>query len=956
MKKRTKILSLILAVLLLIGALPTSVFAISWDGSSANTGSGGRSADTANGYALRYYPGDNCIGYRFSCVDKNGNNRVTKVIDVFRNTYYGNYGCSYDYKFNKKYNKKQLINNQYGSYSTSCTSVNCYKESSMGFATSLGAPSTMGTWQNVEKNLNVILTKLGIGTIDDLKNGDMILVEPIFDIRLQGVYHALTTTEACVYGAAILGMDSNGGSSSTAASWGFISVGPNKVYPSLLYTPDGQGLWPAGSVLSSRATFRTIINKGYGVGIAYTQTQSDFEPELNVQEVRAYKGTKSFHYGTSLACSFSAYTYDQGYPAYGDTILFTVVFPAETENTYVKQTIWIDGTEVASRKGYTDKLTLYDVKPDPVTISADKSYYRIEAEEDWIDSSGNVLKYGVKRSFYIPVKPTVYRTQVTAYNLSSNVQAYNGLDGNSGTLYAGQMIYTKYTYTSDNSWSSYNNLTATSNSISSEADVDKTKVALSAGASRTYTSALGYVTVPLASTMKFTLTSAWYSDTKRTKETTTYTLPIIKADAELNDIILKDKDGNVLDSQNLEIGETVYIYYRYKNNTDIAIQIDGYGNDGKQINPSNTFYTIAANKTILVSGGSITVSDEASFTLWGGVYLHGMKKGDTSYESNGKNNELTLTCHTKCPLSLVPITPNASYREGTTVISSFWLKNKSSRDFIQSDNVTATFTVKKADGTVITTITKNELVVPGEDQNLVYIKWTVPEGLNNGKITIDAVLSVDGEEKFSTTKKYSTILYTVYSTPDTQYESAAPEGFTVPSTPSASAQYASWWIYTYANGTFTKNEYCVGLADTATITPATGETDYMKSSKTYMKSGYGIRISAVPKIVSVEGYTAATTAMYTAPQYVTALFPEFGYKTTKNNCRTLMKSGGSWIFRENGSYGNVHFTPLYFPDGNYIVQVKYSDIWTPGGMIAVTTKTNTITISGSAYDDWYIGR
>jgi len=958
MKKRIKILSLFLVMVLLFSSMTTSVFAIDWDGSSADTGSGGRPADV-NGYALRFYPGDNCVGYRFSCVDKNGNNRVSKVIDVFRNNYYGNYSCDSDYKFNSKYNKKQLINNQYGSFSTSRNSYNCYKEANMGFATALGAPDTMGAWQNIEKNLNVILTTLGIGTIDDLKNGDKILVEPIYEIKIQTIYHALTTTEACVYGAAILGMDSDGGASSTASTWGFISVGPNKVYPSHLYTPDGQGLWPAGSVLSSRATFRTIINKGYGVGIAYTQTKSDFEPELNVKETRAYKGTaytKSFHYGTSTAYSFSSYTYDQGYPAYGDKIFFTVYFPVETENTYVKQTVWIDGTQVGTRTGYTNNLTLYDVKPGTVTISKDKSYYKIEAEEDWIDSSGKVLKYGVKKSFYIPVKPTVYRPKVTAYNVKGTVQAYSGSAGKSGSIYAGQQIYTIYNYTSDNSWGSYNNLTAVSNSISASADVSKTKATLAASSPQTYTSSLGYVTVPNASSMSFTLTSAWYSDTARTKETSTYSIPIIKADVELSDISIRDKNGNVLDNQNLEIGTTVYVYYTYKNNTSMDVQVDGYNNAGNMINSSNSYYSIPANGSIIVNGGTMTVPDADDFTVWGGVYLHGRPKGDTSYESNGSNNAMTLKCHTKCPLSLVPITPNASYREGTTVISSFWLKNKSGRDFTQTKSVAAKFTVKKANGTVITTISKTQLVVPGKNQNLVYIKWDVPTGLNNDKVIIDAVLSVGGVTEFSTTKQYSTIPYTVYSTPDTQYERSAPFGFTIPGTPSNSNQYASWWEYTYANGKFTKNEYCIGLNTTGTITPATGETDYLSGSQYVMKSGYGIGISGTATISNVSGYKSATTAMYTQAQYVSAMFPEFGYKSAQNNCRTLIKSGSKWIFRVNGDYGNVHFTPLYYPDGGYTVSVKYSDIWTPGGMISVTKATNTIMIEGSAYDDWYIGR
>jgi len=359
---------------------------------------------------------------------------------------------------------------------------------------------------------------------------------------------------------------------------------------------------------------------------------------------------------------------------------------------------------------------------------------------------------------------------------------------------------------------------------------------------------------------------------------------------------------------------------------------------------------------ILVNGGTMIVPDADDFTVWGGVYLHGRPKGDTSYESNGSNNTMTLKCHTKCPLSLVPITPNASYREGTTVISSFWLKNKSGRNFTQTKSVTARFTVKKANGTVITTVSKTQLVVPGNDQNLVYIKWDVPTGLNNDKITIDAVLSVGGITEFSTSKQYSTIPYTIYATPDTQYERSAPSGFTVPNTPSDSNLYASWWQYTYSNGDFVKRTYCIGLSTTQIIVPKTGETDFISNSQYVMKSGYGIGISASGFVGDVGGYTSTTTSMYTQPQYVLVLLPEFGYKSTQNTCRTLIKSGSQWIFRTNEDYGNVHFTPLYFPDGSYTVSVKYSDIWTPGGMISVTKATNTIKIEGSAYDDWYIGR
>lgn len=129
-KKIAKLMTCVLVVVSLFALSCISASALSWDGSS--TGGGGNTTSAGpNGYAIRT-DGDNCIGYRFSVVDKNGGTKNGGVIDVFRNTYYGNYEYTNGYKFNTKYNKKQLINNQNAGFSTSKNTTNCYKEANMG--------------------------------------------------------------------------------------------------------------------------------------------------------------------------------------------------------------------------------------------------------------------------------------------------------------------------------------------------------------------------------------------------------------------------------------------------------------------------------------------------------------------------------------------------------------------------------------------------------------------------------------------------------------------------------------------------------------------------------------------------------------------------------------------------------------------------------------------------------
>ena len=260
-KRILRIAAVLFAVALLITVFAVSSWALEWDGSTLEESDQGHNAG-ATGFALRTTD-DNVVGYRFSVVDKAGNNKVSKVIDVFRSVGYGDYGYYFQHKFVPKYNKRQLIENQYGRFSTTANQVNCYREATLPFATALPIPSEMETWQNNVTNLNVILAKLGLGSIDALEDGDKLLVEPIYDVRLESVWHTATVTELAIYGKYLLGGESTGGNSLNSASWGFISKYTNYYYPNALYTPDGQGLWPGAEPVTKRTKFNTIIQKGY---------------------------------------------------------------------------------------------------------------------------------------------------------------------------------------------------------------------------------------------------------------------------------------------------------------------------------------------------------------------------------------------------------------------------------------------------------------------------------------------------------------------------------------------------------------------------------------------------------------------------------------------------------------------------------------------------------------------
>jgi len=118
-----------------------------------------------------------------------------------------------------------------------------------------------------------------------------------------------------------------------------------------------------------------------------------------------------------------------------------------------------------------------------------------------------------------------------------------------------------------------------------------------------------------------------------------------------------------------------------------------------------------------------------------------------------------------------------------------------------------------------------------------------------------------------------------------------------------------------------------------------------------MKSGYGIN-ETVTASVSTNQSTAITY-----PQNAVSYFPEFRYETYWRLLERIQ--GGSspkFEFQENkySTYKDrTHFTPVWMPDGSYIVNTWLIDLWTPIGMLSMNLN-DSLNIRGSLWDDWHI--
>lgn len=263
--------------------------------------------------------------------------------------------------------------------------------------------------------------------------------------------------------------------------------------------------------------------------------------------------------------------------------------------------------------------------------------------------------------------------------------------------------------------------------------------------------------------------------------------------------------------------------------------------------------------------------------------------------------------------------------------------------------------------------TVGNIVYPKGASQLVWCKWHTP----NTEQTVNIKVTVTGGASASKTNITANIVDLNKNPPPDSTADDRNDSFRAVSVPNreqrTSAAWSVWsaywqpkWVWQSrwrwtgkrwvdrgrwvdkGEWKFRSNSYSVSMSANMQIT--CDEKNPTNVGRT-MKSGYGINETVT---ASISG-----NGQHTELQNAVAYFPEFYYKTY---WRLLEYTNGALEFRKNkySTYNNrTHFTPLWYPDGNYKVYTWAIDCWTPAGMLSANL-TDSLTIKGNVFDDWHI--
>jgi len=305
-----------------------------------------------------------------------------------------------------------------------------------------------------------------------------------------------------------------------------------------------------------------------------------------------------------------------------------------------------------------------------------------------------------------------------------------------------------------------------------------------------------------------------------------------------------------------------------------------------------------------------------------------------------------------------PKESNVIYRTDTEVITAITLTAGSQKT---PDNPAyARFSINGK------TYSHTDIYIPEGGSQLAWVKWRTPKEVGTITITVTSNCSMSSSEIVAK------IVDLDKNPPPDPQANDRNDDFIIPSAPSKPntttltwGEWDCWWHEHWVwhsggededgwwedEGWFEYAWLSYSASLTAKLNTKPDEKVPTASGKT-MKSGYGLNAD-----VSAQVRSSAPSSHITGVQNVVAYFPEFNYSTYWRLLKRLNTGYSSTFeFQKNkySTYGQpVHFSPVWFPDGQYTTYAECLDSWTPAGMLQINL-TDDLTIRDSLFSDWHI--
>ncbi len=843
-------------------------------------------------------------------------------------------------------------------------------------------------WCTWPENLDIIARWLDCEKgLASMVLGDKIIVEPIYLLYVCDEWVAMTISELAVLSQDVANYIWTEGA--YVYGWHGVAVYTNRHFPNQLYTVDTMGLWEPASAIASgdRMASYYLAKRGYGVGIAWANNTAPVDVATTAITLKdsatgAVLDPAKLTFGQTVRVyyTFANYSTDpkliNGYDTNGNLIANQQGLAPQTEvevHAGEFTVNWVGENKLTGECYIYDDETGTELDVSKETDAQNNFYeLKLQAKHD-LEISEIILRDEDGQTLTdwdnIPYDETVSVYHVYKNNAKGalNVNAYYGSKSNpkavvvngatSFVLGGGatkEILVETYTATGQDavSKSLYGAIYAqfdSNHTMTNETNKNNNEMSISVG-----------------SKYDLAITDIAICDQNGTR---CYTLI----------------DGVTTHYQDMYVGQTYQVYHRYTSDTPKSITVNTWSDGVKTtVNGSDKVTLTGKGKTDAKLAGTITQEEPGIYTTVGEVYVYGQRSA--AGETNEENNILEMEYEVKEGLPwLEVIVPNEKYRQGTDVITSYWLHNDTGRDFTPDMGLKVRMRVYNAKtGEAMKDSKGNDIVVikdvicPAHEQELVWFRWTVPSIAvypgETPEFYIEADFFIEGETDDWTGMVNDTYGYKrwiVEYTPDTDYERAAPTYWSRPRPASVTSAAATWSEWLYEDGQFVKHEVGVLFENgTASITP-TSVTAYRnpETGVWTTKSGYGFSIEledVMPKKYGNYDMPTMTQHSYTLSQYCYAKYPEFMYKDRfemSNGIATLERTDiGFELYEFSGDYhgetleyGRVHWIPIWYPDGRYYTQLIQEDIWTPVGCFSIQTNTEELMIEGNMYDDWYIG-